>query len=97
MNELFFLPRIAAYWEGVGPRLLCRGGGLESYIDSLLRLNIYLKNLQISEWKVDTTTIKSKLEIDPARQMDSGTYECQANNKYTVDGRAFKADFSTIT
>lgn len=53
--------------------------------------------IQISEWKVEEDTMKSKLEIDPARQMDSGTYECQANNKYTVDRRAFKADFSTIT
>ncbi|CAG2104132.1 unnamed protein product [Medioppia subpectinata] len=32
--------------------------------------------LQISEWKYGKDKIKSKLEIDPARQMDSGTYEC---------------------
>ncbi|CAG2159864.1 unnamed protein product [Oppiella nova] len=34
--------------------------------------------LQISEWKYGKDRIKSKLEIDPARQMDSGTYECMA-------------------
>lgn len=37
--------------------------------------------------------IKSKFEIDPARQMDSGSYECVANNKYAVDRKNFKADF----
>lgn len=34
---------------------------------------------KINEWKLGegkNATIKSKLEIDPARQMDSGTYEC---------------------
>ncbi|XP_067140140.1 immunoglobulin domain-containing protein oig-4-like [Centruroides vittatus] len=41
--------------------------------------------------------IKSKLEITPARQMDSGLYKCQANNKYSIDSRSFKADFSTIS
>ncbi|XP_054159316.1 immunoglobulin domain-containing protein oig-4-like [Oppia nitens] len=49
--------------------------------------------LQISEWKYGLDRIKSKLEIDPARQMDSGSYECMANNKYSVDRRNFKADF----
>lgn len=38
--------------------------------------------------------IKSKMEIDPATQMDAGVYECQANNKYFIDCRIFKADFS---
>ncbi|RWS10927.1 cell adhesion molecule-like protein [Dinothrombium tinctorium] len=49
--------------------------------------------LQISEWRINKRIIKSKLEIDPARQMDSGQYECQANNKHTIDSRLFKADF----
>ncbi|XP_022255610.1 immunoglobulin domain-containing protein oig-4-like [Limulus polyphemus] len=48
---------------------------------------------QISEWQHGETKLKSKLEITPATQMDSGTYECQANNKYAVDRRVFKADF----
>ena len=47
----------------------------------------------IYEWLLPNNQIKSKLEIDPARQMDSGTYECQSNNKYAVDRRQFKADF----
>lgn len=49
--------------------------------------------LQISEWRLKKNRVKSKLEIDPARQMDSGTYECQANNMYSVDRKNFKADF----
>lgn len=48
---------------------------------------------QISEWHLPNKRVKSKLEIDPARQMDAGSYECQANNKYTVDRKTFKADF----
>lgn len=48
---------------------------------------------QIVEWKINSTFIKSKLEIDPARQLDAGTYECHANNIYSVDRRTFKADF----
>uniref|UniRef100_T1KEZ2 Ig-like domain-containing protein n=1 Tax=Tetranychus urticae TaxID=32264 RepID=T1KEZ2_TETUR len=49
--------------------------------------------MQVSEWHFGKNQIKSKLEIDPARQMDSGTYMCQANNKYAIDTRHFKADF----
>lgn len=48
---------------------------------------------RVVEWKINTTLIKSKLEIDPARQLDAGTYECHANNKYSIDRRTFKADF----
>jgi len=58
--------------------------------------NIINSYLHITEWKIGEgkeAQIKSKLEIDPARQMDSGTYECMANNKYAVDRRNFKADF----
>lgn len=47
----------------------------------------------IFEWKINATFIKSKLEIDPARQLDAGAYECHANNKYSIDRRTFKADF----
>lgn len=48
---------------------------------------------RIVEKRFNTTVIKSKLEIDPARQLDAGTYECHANNKYSIDRRTFKADF----
>lgn len=48
---------------------------------------------RVVEWRLNTTLIKSKLEIDPARQLDAGTYECHANNKYSIDRRTFKADF----
>ncbi|XP_054723984.1 immunoglobulin domain-containing protein oig-4-like [Uloborus diversus] len=53
--------------------------------------------LQITEWHTGNDHIKSKLEITPARQMDSGTYDCEANNKYAIDRRGFKADFGTIS
>ncbi|XP_023243919.1 immunoglobulin domain-containing protein oig-4-like isoform X1 [Centruroides sculpturatus] len=53
--------------------------------------------IKITEWQLKHKHIKSKLQITPARQMDSGMYECQANNKYSIDSRSFKADFSTIS
>ncbi|XP_076320545.1 immunoglobulin domain-containing protein oig-4-like [Tachypleus tridentatus] len=53
--------------------------------------------LQISEWKRGKSMVKSKLEITPARQMDSGVYECQANNKYSVDRKIFKANVSSYS
>ncbi|CAL1268446.1 unnamed protein product [Larinioides sclopetarius] len=53
--------------------------------------------LQITEWHKGHDYIKSKLEITPARQMDSGTYDCEANNKYSIDRRSFKADFGTLS
>ncbi|XP_023243930.1 immunoglobulin domain-containing protein oig-4-like isoform X2 [Centruroides sculpturatus] len=53
--------------------------------------------IKITEWQLKNKHIKSKLQITPARQMDSGMYECQANNKYSIDSRSFKADFSTIS
>ncbi|XP_022693128.1 hemicentin-1-like [Varroa jacobsoni] len=48
--------------------------------------------VQISEWLREDNRIKSKLEIDPARQMDSGSYTCQADNKVSVDRKMFKAE-----
>lgn len=48
---------------------------------------------RVVELKINSTFIKSKLEIDPARQLDAGTYECHANNKFSIDRRTFKADF----
>src|SRR6218665_3807736 len=59
-------------------------------------VSLSLIHKQITEWKIGQgkeAKIKSKLEIDPARQMDSGSYECNANNKFSVDRRSFKADF----
>lgn len=50
-------------------------------------------HVHVVELKFNDTQVKSKLEIDPARQMDAGNYECQANNKYSIDRRTFKADF----
>lgn len=48
---------------------------------------------RIVEKRLNQSLVKSKLEIDPARQLDAGTYECHANNKYSIDRRTFKADF----
>ncbi|KAG9509372.1 Immunoglobulin domain-containing protein oig-4, partial [Fragariocoptes setiger] len=48
---------------------------------------------RVIEWRLNETLIKSKLEIDPTRQMDAGTYECHANNPFALDRRIFKADF----
>ena len=50
--------------------------------------------LQVHEWKMGPDRVKSKLEIDPATQMDAGLYECSADNMYSVDRRSFKTDFS---
>ncbi|XP_071517213.1 uncharacterized protein [Panulirus ornatus] len=49
---------------------------------------------QVHEWKEGKALIKSKMEIDPATQMDAGYYECQADNKYAVDVKGFSADYS---
>ncbi|KAJ8973620.1 hypothetical protein NQ317_003250 [Molorchus minor] len=50
--------------------------------------------LHIHEWQIGVDNIKSKLEIDPATQMDAGVYECTADNMYSIDRRSFKTDFS---
>ncbi|XP_014472803.1 PREDICTED: uncharacterized protein LOC106743461 isoform X1 [Dinoponera quadriceps] len=50
--------------------------------------------LHIHEWQVGPDKVKSKLEIDPATQMDAGVYECTADNMYSIDRRSFKTDFS---
>ncbi|XP_045137298.1 immunoglobulin domain-containing protein oig-4-like [Portunus trituberculatus] len=49
---------------------------------------------QVHEWQEGPKAIKSKMEIDPATQMDAGYYECQADNKYAVDVKGFSADYS---
>ncbi|KAL1491507.1 hypothetical protein ABEB36_012095 [Hypothenemus hampei] len=50
--------------------------------------------LHIHETQSGEGKLKSKLEIDPATQMDAGLYECTADNMYSIDRRSFKADFS---
>ncbi|XP_034233683.1 immunoglobulin domain-containing protein oig-4-like [Thrips palmi] len=50
----------------------------------------------VHEYILDKEQIKSKLEIDPATQMDAGVYECTADNMYAIDRRSFKTDFSII-
>ncbi|OXA62926.1 immunoglobulin domain-containing protein oig-4 [Folsomia candida] len=52
--------------------------------------------LQVHEWRHGDEKIKSKMEIDPATQMDAGIYECYADNKYAVDKRTFRTDFITV-
>lgn len=37
------------------------------------------------------------MEIDPTTQKDAGYYECQANNKYSIDIRGFRTDYVMIT
>ncbi|XP_045601681.1 immunoglobulin domain-containing protein oig-4 [Procambarus clarkii] len=59
--------------------------GIELYAHSFFQLH---------EWKEGKGEIKSKMEIDPATQMDAGFYECQADNKYAVDIKGFSADYS---
>jgi len=49
---------------------------------------------KVHEWNIGEDSIKSKLEIDPGTQMDAGVYECSADNKYSIDRRSFKTDFS---
>ena len=61
-------------------------------IDSVVDLIDWL--IQVHEYKVGKHRIKSKMEIDPATQKDGGFYECQADNKYAVDRRGFRTDFT---
>lgn len=50
--------------------------------------------MQVHEWRIGDDRVKSKIEIDPATQMDAGVYECTADNMYSIDRRSFKTDFS---
>ncbi|CAH1399150.1 unnamed protein product [Nezara viridula] len=54
----------------------------------------YYNNNNVHEWRMGKDKVKSKLEIDPATQMDAGVYECTADNMYSIDRRSFKTDFS---
>ncbi|CAG7829931.1 unnamed protein product [Allacma fusca] len=49
--------------------------------------------LQVHEWIESENRIKSKMEIDPATQMDRGEYECLADNKWAIDRRRFRTDY----
>uniref|UniRef100_A0A8D8WQB7 Immunoglobulin domain-containing protein oig-1 n=1 Tax=Cacopsylla melanoneura TaxID=428564 RepID=A0A8D8WQB7_9HEMI len=59
--------------------------GVEMYIHRYLTLH---------QWNYGTDRIKSKIDIDPATQMDAGVYECRADNMYRVDSKMFKTEFS---
>ncbi|XP_031626618.1 immunoglobulin domain-containing protein oig-4-like [Contarinia nasturtii] len=50
--------------------------------------------MHVNEWRIGDDKIKSKIEIDPATQMDAGVYECVSDNMYSIDRRSFKTDFS---
>eukprot|EP00090_Calanus_glacialis_P001730 TRINITY_DN11260_c0_g1_i1.p1 TRINITY_DN11260_c0_g1~~TRINITY_DN11260_c0_g1_i1.p1 ORF type:complete len:208 (+),score=42.37 TRINITY_DN11260_c0_g1_i1:77-625(+) len=50
--------------------------------------------LHISQYWRGKHRIKSKMEIDPATQGDSGIYECHANNMYSIDMRSFRTDYN---
>ncbi|XP_043194116.1 immunoglobulin domain-containing protein oig-4-like [Amphibalanus amphitrite] len=51
------------------------------------------KFLKLWEWKLTGDRLKSKLEIDPASQMDKGIYQCMADNQYAIDVRAFRTSY----
>ena len=59
------------------------------------RLKVHLI-FQVHQWEYGDDRIKSKIEIDPATQMDAGIYECTADNMYSIDRRMFKTDFSIV-
>lgn len=54
----------------------------------------FIDSVQVHEWRIGDDRVKSKIEIDPATQMDAGVYECTADNMYSIDRRSFKTDFS---
>lgn len=57
-------------------------------------LNEFSIAKKVHEWRIGDDRVKSKIEIDPATQMDAGVYECAADNMYSIDRRSFKTDFS---
>lgn len=58
------------------------------------RLDGDLQLKQVIEYKAGRDIIKSKMEIDPASQKDAGFYECVADNKYAIDKRGFRTDYT---
>ncbi|KAL7632454.1 UNVERIFIED_CONTAM: hypothetical protein RMT77_017230 [Armadillidium vulgare] len=67
------------------PHITWYKNGIELYAHSFF---------QVHEWFLSDTEVKSKMEIDPATQMDAGYYECQADNQYAIDFKAFRTDYS---
>lgn len=63
-------------------------------INYLCSIQFTLCFWQVHEWRIGDDRVKSKIEIDPATQMDAGLYECTADNMYSIDRRSFKTDFS---
>lgn len=61
-----------------------------------LIMNLQSNIFKVHEWRMGTDRVKSKIEIDPATQMDAGVYECTADNMYSIDRRSFKTDFSIV-
>ena len=47
-------------------------------IPSGLEHIVYCYHSQVHQWYIGKDTVKSKIEIDPATQMDAGIYECTA-------------------
>ncbi|KFB45335.1 AGAP001504-PA-like protein [Anopheles sinensis] len=52
--------------------------------------------LHVHEWNIGKDKVKSKIEIDPATQMDAGVYECTADNMYSIDRRSLRPIFHRI-
>lgn len=65
-----------------------------TWFQNMVELYVEGNNYHIHQWEWGQYMIKSKMEIDPASQRDSGLYECEANNKYGVDRKAFRTDFA---
>lgn len=63
--------------------------------ESLVDRSMVKSKLDDQSRQLDAATffVSSKLIIDPARQIDAGTYECVANNQISSDKRSFKVDF----
>ncbi|CAG0923414.1 unnamed protein product [Notodromas monacha] len=67
------------------PRITWFKDGIEVYAHHFFHVH---------EWPLGDKEIKSKMEIDPATQKDAGLYECQADNRYSVDRKAFRTDYA---
>jgi len=51
------------------------------------------EHVGIREWRLGRKRVKSKVEIDPAMPKDAGYYECQTDNKWSIDRRGFIAKY----
>ena len=73
-------------------------GGKKDSLNHYLSIYVVSNNLptifqQISEWRLGKNKLKSKMEIDPAMPKDAGYYECQSDNKFSIDRRGFIAKY----